>query len=490
LRASSLVASLTIVSACAVGPDYERPRVDLPDRMPDAAPVTTGGTASAIVLTSADPADRWWTLFGDPQLERLVHDARFGNQDIRAAVARVHAARAAVIGARAPLFPSVGAFGVYSYNRLGTNVVQSTPSASTPSIFNGQPFQFWAGGGEMSYEIDLWGRIRRGLEAADAQAEASDEDRKNVEITVTAEVAEAYFDLGAAVAERAIFEEGVRVREGTVAYVRERFAGGIAPELDLKRALSELARARSLVPEAERRQALAEHRLAVLLGYMPTLHFKGRPPAEFDLPPQLPVGLPASLLGRRPDIRAAEHRLKSTNANIGQAIAGFFPEFSIFGRAGYASIDAWKLAQPGSQFWFVGPQVHLPIFEGGRTYAQVLETEARTDAATAEYVKVIQVAFREIADAIAGIAAQERVRDEQKENVAQSEIATALVTEQYEKGTTNYLNVLDAQRTLLEARSSLVDAQRALLSNIVQLEKALGGGWTPETPGDEAPKEK
>src|SRR5579872_1638154 len=302
MRASSLVAPLTLVAACAVGPDYERPKVDLPTAMPDAAPVTTRGTA--IVVTNGEPIDRWWTLFGDPQLERLVHDARFGNQDIRAAVARVHAARAAVIGARSPLFPSVGAFGVYSYNRLGTNVVQSSPTASTPSVFNGQPFQFWAGGGEMSYEIDLWGRIRRGLEAADAQAEASDEDRKNVEITVTADVAEAYFDLGAAVAERAIFEEGVRVREGTVGYVRERFAGGIAPELDLKRALSELARARALVPEAERRQAVAEHRLAVLLGYMPTLHFKGRPPAEFDLPPELPVGIPAALLERRPDVRA------------------------------------------------------------------------------------------------------------------------------------------------------------------------------------------
>jgi multidrug efflux system outer membrane protein len=488
MRPLAPLALLSLVAACAMGPDYERPRVETPPAMSQAA-AETSLVPGKITVTTDEPLDRWWTLFGDPQLEKLVREARSGNQDLRAAVARVHAARAMVREAFAPLLPNVQARGFYSYNRFPPNAIpfqiqSGTPGTPPPTITT-QPFQLWVGGGEMSYELDVWGKLRRGLEAAQADEAATEEDRKTVEITLVSEVAETYFDLGQAVADLEIFEEGVRVRERTLALTKERFEGGIAPELDVRRARSELAHARALVPDAERRRAVAEHALAVLLGHPPVLHFDGRAPASFALPPELPVGIPATLVERRPDIRAAENRLRARNARVGEAIASFLPEFSLFGRAGYASIDASKLAQPDSQFFSVGPHVIVPIFEGGRLYARKLEAEANTDEATALYEKTVQTALREIADAIVGIDAEEKVRDAQTVNVAEATTAAQLVTEQYERGTSNYLNVLDAQRTLLEARRELVQAQRDLLGHIVGLERALGGGWTPAERLDE-----
>jgi NodT family efflux transporter outer membrane factor (OMF) lipoprotein len=486
--------SLVFFVGCTLGPDYERPPLDVPGLVPELAAVSTGD--SVVRITTAEPVDRWWALFGDPQLERLVDEARHGNQDLHAALARVHAARAVVREAFAPLFPTIGATAQYDYTRFAPNSIPFNPqagqvvspgqaaqgaSSGVPTFaFSGTPFQLWAGTADMSYELDLWGRVRRGYEAARAQEAATEEDRRSLEITVASEVAEAYFDLGQADADLEIAQEDAKLRESTLALVQERFSGGLVPELDVRRSRTELAASRAQVPEQERRRSVAEHRLSVLLGHMPVLHFVGRVPAEFDVPPELPVGLPGSLLERRPDVRAAELRLRAANARIGEAVAGYLPEVTIFGRFGYASIDVWKLANPSSQLFAAGPSIRLPIFEGGKTYAQVLEAEANTDEATASYVKTVQNAFREVADAIVGIRAQERIRDEETVAVAESQEAVRLVTELYEKGLTNYLNVLDAQRALLAARQALVQAQRSLLSDMVQLEKALGGGWASD----------
>jgi multidrug efflux system outer membrane protein len=451
--------------------------------MPGVAAFATTGAGR---ITTDTPVDRWWTVFHDPQLDRLIAEALAGNQDLRAAIAHVQAARALVREAFAPLLPSLSAFGAYNYVKLPSSLsgssssASSSPAAAAPAgPLSGQPFQSWAGAVDMSYELDLWGRIRRAYEAAGADEAATEEDRKVIEITLIADVAEAYFDLGKAEADLVIARDGVHLRDETLGFLRERFLGGVAPELDVRRSRAELARARALVPDGERRRAIAEHRLATLLGHLPTLHFEGRVPAAFELPPELPVGLPAALLERRPDIRAAEHRLVASNAHIGEAIAGFFPKVSIFGAFGYASLDIWKVAQPGSQLFAAGPSISIPIFEGGRTYARVLEAEATTDEATANYYKTVLLAFREVADAIVSVATQARVRDEEGVNVAESEAASLIVAEQYEKGLITYLNVLDAQRTLLDAQQALVQSQRVLLSNLVQLEKALGGGWTP-----------
>jgi NodT family efflux transporter outer membrane factor (OMF) lipoprotein len=220
----------------------------------------------------------------------------------------------------------------------------------------------------------------------------------------------------------------------------------------------------------------------MLLGQMPTLRFEGRAPASFELPPEVPVGLPCALLERRPDVRAAELRLHGQHARIGQAIANFFPSLTVFGRFGYVSLDITTITQHNSQLYAAGPSLRIPIFEGGKTYAEMLEAEARTDEAAGNYYATILTAFREIADAIVRINAEQKVRDQLKAGVDELEHAEALATEQYDKGLTNYLTVLDADRALLDARLALVQSQRRLLSHLVQLEKALGGGWSVEAP--------
>jgi multidrug efflux system outer membrane protein len=482
------------VGGCAVGPDFGRPPADLDARIPELDSTISSGTSIKIV--EAPPWERWWQVFRDPQLDDLVGEARLANYDIRAAVARIHAARAVVRQQFAPLLPQMGATGQYVYQRFAPNAIlvqPTTGSASAPGgpsgsgattfAFTGQPFQLWAGTGDLSYELDLWGRIRRALEAAEADEAATEEDKKNVEITTEAAVANAYFDLGQAEADLAINHDAVTTRERALALVKGRYDAGLAPELDLRRAQAELANARAQVPEAERRHALAEHQLAILTGRQPTLHFDGRPPAAFSVPPEVPVGLPGTLLERRPDVRAAEMRVRAQNARIGVAIANFFPQVTITGRAGYASLDPSTLIAPNSQIWAIGPTIRLPFFQGGQTYAQMLEAEANTDVATADFYRIMLNAFREVADAIVSLWAHERVRDQQRAYVVAEERALELATIEYDQGLVNYLSVLDAQRELLSAQQALILAQRNLLSDIVQLQKALGGGWA-DVPAD------
>ncbi len=494
MNARPVIVAVALLAGCAaVGPDYERPQVEPPEGMPEAATVASD---TIVRITSEQPWEKWWTVFKDPTLEQLIGDARAGNFDLRQAIARVHVARAQVREQFAPLFPAIGSTLSYTYQKFAPNaiVVQpSTGSASAPGgpsgtgvstfSFTGQPFQLWAATADMSYELDLWGRLRRLLEASEGDESSIEEDKKNVEITALSDTANAYFDLGAAEANLAIANTAVQTRVESLDLVKGRVDAGLAPELDLRRAEAELARARADVPEFERQREVANHRLAILTGRMPDVKFDGRAPAEFDVPPAIPVGLPSTLLERRPDIRAAEMRIKAANARIGEAIAEFFPQVSLTGRFGYASIDIWKFAQPNSIIYAAGPSIRIPIFNGGATYARVLETEALTDATVAAYYGAIVNAFREVADALSGIAAHTRVRDREKEEVAASERALELATIEYDHGLTNYLTVLDAQRTLLSARQSLVAAQRQLLGDIVQLQKALGGGWT-DVPAD------
>lgn len=485
--ASSPLAVLFAASlaACAIGPDYERPTTALPARMPEAAAVSS----ASLVLTDHEPWVAWWQVFHDPALDRLVVDALGANQDLRAALARVEAARAVVREAFAPLLPSISTIGAYQYVRIPPNAVGAgsassgaggSPSGggtSAPAAFGGQPFQTFAGVGVLSWELDLWGKVRRQLESQNAAEVATEEDRKATEVSVVADVASAYFDVGEADAELSIEREAVATREETLAIVRKRADAGFATELEVRRAEGELASARAQLPDAEARRAVAEHKLAILTGHLPELRFEGRPPAEFETPPEVPVGVPATLLERRPDVRAAEARLVSANAGIGQAIAGFFPSVGLQGIAGYVSLDARTFAQPGSQLWAAGPIVRLPIFEGGRTQAQVREAEARTDEARAQYHAVVLRAFGEVADAVVRLSTDRRIRDEQTAEVEADRRALEVARTQYERGLALYLDVLDVQRQLLAARQSLVRTQRRMLDDLVQLEKALGGGW-------------
>jgi NodT family efflux transporter outer membrane factor (OMF) lipoprotein len=454
------------LGACNVmGPDYRRPVLPL-----------TGDFASAVAspdaaraTTTASPWADWWTVFGDPGLERLVAQARAGNQDLRAAVARVAAARATARQAGATLLPVVGADGAMTGQKLSGR--SSTVSRTTEASL------VWSGAADVSYELDLFGRIRRGAEAACADAWAVEEDRRTLEISLIADVALAYFDLGAAEEEARIAREGADLLDKTRGIVQARLDARLVGELDLRRTEGDLAGARALVPEAERKRAVAAHALALLLGVPPGTAFSSQAPGRFDAPPEVPVGLPAGLVERRPDVRAAERRLMAANARIGEAIAAFYPSVTLAGRFGYASTSLQNLVHPAAELWSIGPSIHVPIFEGGRLAAQKFQREAETDAATADYVHAVLRALGEVADAIAGVAARRTARDLWTEAVAAGEKSVELSGTLYEGGLTSYVNVLDGQRALLSARLSLLQAQRDLLTELVRLGKALGGGW-------------
>jgi NodT family efflux transporter outer membrane factor (OMF) lipoprotein len=481
-RALAPLLSISLLAAChAVGPDYERPLVQLPHK-PETATVASG----AITTTTAQPWARWWEVFHDAELERLVRQALGDNFDLRAALARVETERAIVREQFAPILPYVSTYGAWNYIRIPPNLTGATqPSAGqVPVAFSGNPFQTWIGLGTLSWELDVWGKARRQLESANAEEIATEEDRKALETSLIADVASAYFDVGEGDAELAILHEAVATREETLSIVQKRVETGFATELELRRAEGDLAAARAQVPEAEIRKALAEHRLAILIGREPDLHFLGRAPAEFELPPEIPIGVPATLLERRPDVRAAEARVASQNAKIGVAIANFFPQFTVFGAAGYASLDIWKIAQPASQLYVVNSAVRLPLFTGGLTYAQMLEAEARTDEATANYHAVVLRAFGEVADSVVRIALDQGVRDEQTTQVTAARRAFEVATVQYEQGLALFLDVLSAQRDLLAARQLLLRTQRQILADIVTLEKALGGGWRELKPDE------
>ncbi len=474
-RRSAAALIFVATSGCMVGPDYARPTVGQPANL-DVALATS---STSVLLTTDAPWERWWEVFHDAQLEQLVIEARKNNEDYHAAIARVHVARALASEAFAPLLPSIGADANYSYEKSSRNAaVTTTPSSTTAAGTPGTPFQLWSGTGDMSYELDLWGRVRRGFEAAESDAAAVEDDRKNVEITVITDTIQTYFDLGEAEVQLAITKNALELRLQTLDLVKVRFDSGIARELELRQAEGEVASAAAQVPEARRRRDVAEHRLAILIGRAPDVHFSGKPPASFDLPPVVPVGIPSTLLERRPDVRAAERRLAAANARIGEAYADFFPRVTIVGNFGYASLNAGTVASYGGQLWSIGPSIRIPIFEGGRTLAAWQAAQARTDEATALYRQTVLRAFGEVADAISGLGNHGLARARQVEAVNAETRSVELATADYKEGLTTYLSVLDSERTLLDARLALLSEERAVLSELVQLQKALGGGWT------------
>lgn len=494
------LAGATSTGCALVGSDYERPQLEQVDAMPGAASV---GSASGIKVSAGEPWGRWWEVFKDPQLDALVERAREQNLDLQAAFAQALVARAVAREAFAPLLPQIGGDASYEYvrqskNAFALNIPTPGPSqagaAASPSqsqdAFSsiGEPFQFYGGTANLNWEIDLWGKLRRGAEAAFAERDAALEDRKAVEVAVVAALVECYFDLGELEAELAIAREDIALRDSTVELVSNRVKTGLASESALRRARAERDNAEALQLETERRRAMVEHQLAVLTGQVPTVHFDGKPPASFEVPPEVPVGIPSTLLERRPDVRAAELHVKAANAKIGEAIGRWLPSITIFGRFGYGSQKFTTLAQGNAELWNIGPGIHIPIFEGGLIQAQVVEAEALKDLAVARYREQILVAFREVADSLAGIGVGTRSVTLRRAAVVESEKAVEIATSEYRQGLESYLGVLDAQRALLAARNGLVQTQRRLLSDIVQLQRALGGGWTAAE--DRPPPEK
>ena len=453
-----IVLPLLAAAGCATGPDYQRPDLTVP-----AAWRTGESTTNSLSELG------WAQLYRDPVLTNLIHVALSNNKDLQVAVARVDEALAAYRIQRAALFPAVNAAGDFTTARVGNIPPAPGAEADQYNLF-----------GQLSYELDVWGRVRRVKESAMAQALATEEGRRTVQIGLVASVASTYFNLRALDRQLEIAQETLASRSNSLALTQIKFddGNGIVSELDVAQAETQVASAQSSIASLQRQVALTEHALSVLLGNNPGQIERGQSLSEQWQPDDLPAGLPSDLLLRRPDVRAAEQQLIAANANIGAARAAYFPSISLTGALGLQSEDLGDLFDSGlSKAWSFQPSITAPIFNAGRIRAGVRVAEAQRQGALANYEKSIQNAFREVDDALVSIA---RIREQlvADEAVVKAERRRLELSNlRYEGGVASFSDVLDAQRFLFNAELTAVQTRNALLNMTIQLYKALGGGW-------------
>lgn len=457
------IAILVVLSACTFGPNYKKP---------DVSNITPKDWHWKI----AEPKDtvpkgEWWKIFDDLVLNELETGAVVGNQNLQAAVARVDEARAVARISRSRFFPELSLDP--SFKRERTSANQPTPiPIQVPSVH----LNTFSVPLDLSYEVDLWGRVRRSFEAAQAQAEASASDYQNVLLTLTGDVAINYFLIRSLDSEIATLRQTVELRSESVRILNNRFETGSISEIDPDRAKTELTIAEADLADTTRRRAETLNALALLCG---------KPASSFEIaerpvtisPPLVPAGLPSSLLERRPDIASAEKNLAAKNAQIGVAVAGYFPVLRLTGQAGYLSAKADNLFSADSRVWSIGPSVTMPLFSGGRTAADVKQAEAAYREALAEYRQTVLTAFKEVEDSLAQIVLRNEQAVAQLKAVASARRVAELLNARYEAGAISHLEVVDAEREMLqqERRAAELTGQRFAAS--IRLIKALGGGW-------------
>ncbi|MCG3133620.1 MAG: Outer membrane protein OprM [Planctomycetes bacterium] len=464
--ARCLAGALALAAAgCrVVGPEYERPAVAAPAAFPGAR-------------ATGEPVSRWWTSFGDPELDALVNVAVERNLDLRAAAERIRVARIAVRQAGISMEPRLDGSG--SFTRSRTEEMDAGGGPFGPSKVGGDPDDRTSLTAGASWELDLWGRVRRLTEAAEADVAALEDDRLAVQVMLVADLVEAWLDASEAEAEAAVQRETVDLLAKTLSLVRSRVDAGLASEIDLRRTEGDIATAEARIPAAARRRAAAEHRIALLLGEAPGRKVAPRAPSAFREPSDVPTGLPAALLDRRPDLRAAERRIAASSARIGVAVADFYPRVTLLGSAGWASNTPATFGEWSSRVWSIGPAVSLPLLDGGRREYEVLRREAERDAAAAEWLSAFHRALAEVADGISSLDTTRAERAALRRAVDASRRSVELADVRYREGLTGYLEVLDAQRALAQSKLGVLAADRAVLSSVVRLCRALGGGWEP-----------
>jgi multidrug efflux system outer membrane protein len=459
-RALALAAIGLLAAGCTVGPDYRRPEATVPVEYRGLGPANPPGAGSLGDLP-------WWDLFGDPVLQELIHEAIRQNYDLRVAAARILDARAQVTVARSFQFPELNGRGSAPYQKI---------EGDTGPFQIGESFTP-AAGIDLVFEIDFWGRFRRGTEAARAELLASESFRRVVMATLVTDVATTYFNLRDLDKELEISRDTLTSRTDSLKLVTMREQGGVAALIDVRQAEILVAQAGEAVPDTERLIAQNENALAVLLGRNPADVPRGRHLIEQITIPVLPAGFPSSLLERRPDIAQADALLHSATARIGVAKSDYFPRVFLTGSAAAAGIwvnSSWL----GPQGIFaVGPSFTLPIFNTGRTGAGVDSAEARAQIAVELYRQTVVQAFREVSDALVEYQKRQEFRIQQEALQQAARDASRLANMRYTGGVSSYLEVLDSERQLFDAQLGLVRSYRDELVAIIRLYKALGGGW-------------
>ena len=455
-----------LLSGCMVGPKYNRPAVKPPD-------VFRGNPNP---MPPADPASladlKWFEVFKDDQLQELIRTALVQNYDLREAVIRVDAARANLGITRSNQFPDVTAGASVTTLRNSRNGSFALPAGTSQERnFGGFALNL------LSFELDIWGRLRRATEAARADLLATEENRKAVVTTLVGDVSTSYFSLLELDTELEIAKRTLDSRRDSLRLINVRQQGGVATMLDVRQAEQLVYTATQTIADTERRVEQTENLISLLLGKNPAEIARGRRLTEQEQPPAVPPGLPSALLERRPDIRAAEQNLIAANALIGVAKASYFPQISLTGALGGQSNQLVNLFSGPSRTWSFVPQITQPIFNAGRIKSNVKLAEAQQQIALVQYERAIQNSFREVSDALVQYHKVAEIQTQRELLVTTLRDRSRLAYLRYRGGVDTLLNALDADRDLFDAELSLAQNRRDELLALVQLYKALGGGW-------------
>jgi outer membrane protein, multidrug efflux system len=449
-----------LVAGCMAGPNYHRPVVQTPTAYRDL------GESSPVQAQTASFADLpWWQVFQDPQLQELVRTALKQNYDLQLATERINAARAQLAITRSNLFPQLSGNGTFTGGREQNFQTK---------------FNFLSLAADASFQLDFFGRLRRATEAARAELMATQEAKNVVTLTLVSDVASDYFTLLQLDLELQITRDTVTTQEGSVKLTSLRLSHGVATKLDVLQAQQVLDTANAQIPDLERQIGQEEDAISILLGNYPGGVPRGRALAEQVLPPNVPPGLPSSLLERRPDIREAEQTLVAANADIGVAKAEFFPQISLTGSGGggFGRSSAFSdLMSSQIAIWSYGAQVSQPIFTGGALRGNLHLAESQERQALLSYKEAIQHAFGDVSDGLTGYQKFHEVRVRQEQLVSDLAESVRLSNMRYQGGTTTYLEVLDGQRSLFAAELTLAQSRGDEYQSLVQLYRALGGGW-------------
>jgi multidrug efflux system outer membrane protein len=449
------------------GPDYQRPAVPVPPQHRAAESPISGQEAASL----ADM--QWFALFQDERLQELIQTALENNYDVRVAAARVLEAAAQLGVTRSFLLPTVEGAATVARERISEERFLAPPTSP-----EGNTFLLGLG---LTWEVDIWGRIRRQTEAARAELLASEWAQRAVLVTVISQVASAYFTLRALDSELEIAQRTLASRQQSLRLTQLRLEQGVATQLEVRQAETLLYTAAATIPDVTRQMGQTENAIRLLLGQPPGDILRGQALTEQPVPPEIPAGLPAALLDRRPDIRASEEILVAANAQIGAAKALYFPRISITGLLGIESAQLADFVKASALTWRIGADALQPIFNYGRIRSINAATQARHLQFLAQYEQTIQTAFREVSDALIGYYQTREQRVQQELLVGALQDRAELANKRFFGGIDSYLQVLDAERELFDAELNLARLQRNELLNIVGLYRALGGGWESVT---------
>ena len=517
-RLGGVLLAAALLAGCTVGPDYEEPSPFSPATWfrRGAASTPAPGQASLPVPEPVDP--EWWASFHDPLLTDLMRRVASSNLDVRTASFRLAESRAQRGVAAADAFPQVNGNASYTRERIsprgvvgvfggGGGASGGSPAAGNngssiattsnglggrqggiPSSSGIPPFDLFQSGFDATWELDLWGRVRRAVESADANVDASAENRRNMLVTALSELARDYIQLRGIQENARITRRNLATSQDSAHLTAERARGGLATDLEVAQAQQQVESTAANLPQLGQQEAQMQNAIALLLGAPPgALQAELSPPKPVPpLPPTVPIGLPSELVQRRPDIRQADAQLHAATADIGQATADFFPRVTLSGSFALQAVQFKDLGNWNSRTYGLGPSIQLPIFEGGRLRRTLDLRKAQQQEAAVNYQRVVLGAFHDVDNSLIAFHAEQARHDRLQAATTQARRALDLAQRQYTAGVSTFLDVLTAQRTLLAAEQQLADSTATVGTNLVALYKALGGGWEPSyglTPG-------